>query len=140
MVINRELYDRLICADFDRIKYHDWFAAIIVAAFGKYTLSDEIEAVHRQHDNNASPLYFFKKIPDGIRLLRGDYFYTRNAREFNRLFFPEMDDAQKEICALFINERYSLKIAVKKAFYPKRWNMSLSVELILRALMLIGKI
>lgn len=60
MVINRELYDRLICADFDRIKYHDWFAAIIVAAFGKYTLSDEIEAVHRQHDNNASPLYFLK--------------------------------------------------------------------------------
>lgn len=58
MVINRELYDRLIRADFDQIKYHDWFAAIIVSAFGKYVFSEEIEAVHRQHENNASPLYF----------------------------------------------------------------------------------
>ena len=140
MVINRELYDRLIRADFDQIKYHDWFAAIIVSAFGKYVFSEEIEAVHRQHENNASPLYFLKKIPDGIRLLRGDDFYTRNAREFDRLFLSEMDDGQKEICTLFINEKYSLKTAVKKTFYPKRWNMSLSVEFILRALMLIGKI
>ena len=140
MVINRELYDRLIRADFDQIKYHDWFAAIIVSAFGKYVFSEEIEAVHRQHENNASPLYFLKKIPDGIRLLRGDNFYTRNAREFDRLFLSEMDDGQKEICTLFINEKYSLKTAVKKTFYPKRWNMSLSVEFILRALMLIGKI
>ena len=140
MVINRELYDRLIRADFDQIKYHDWFAAIIVSAFGKYVFSEEIEAVHRQHENNASPLYFFKKIPDGIRLLRGDNFYTRNAREFDRLFLSEMDEGQKEICTLFINEKYSLKTAVKKTFYPKRWNMSLSVEFILRALMLIGKI
>lgn len=56
----------LYSADFDQIKYHDWFAAIIVSAFGKYVFSEEIEAVHRQHENNASPLYFLKKFPMGF--------------------------------------------------------------------------
>lgn len=140
MVINRCLYDKLIQADFEKIKYHDWFAAIIVAALGKYKISDTVEAVHRQHEKNTSPTSFLKKIPDGIRLLKGDMFYTKNARELYRLCYDELDEEQRSFCELFLNERYHITTAVKKAFYPKRWNPQIEVEFVLRALMLIGKI
>lgn len=138
--INRGLYERLILADPGVIKYHDWFAAMITAAFGKYHLSGQVEAVHRQHKNNSSPLFFVKKIPHGIKLLKGDTFYTNNAREFMRLFGDELDASDKQILAWFVQTQYSFNTALKKTFYPKRWNPQLSVELILRGLMLVGKL
>lgn len=140
MVINRCLYEKLIQADFREIKYHDWFAAMIVAAFGKYKISDTVEAVHRQHNNNASPSSFFKKIPDGIKLLKGDFFYTKNAREFYHLYGDELSDEQRKLCKLFLNDRYHIMTALRKVFYPKRWNPQIKVEIVLRMLMLIGKI
>ena len=140
IIINKVLYDKLIQANPKIIKYHDWFAAMITAAFGKYHLSKQVEAVHRQHENNSSPLFFLKKIPHGIRLLKGDLFYTRNAKEFLRLFGTMLDERDKEVLMLFVQEKYSLKVACRKAFYPKRWNPQILVEIILRGLMLLGKI
>ena len=140
ITINRPLYERLLLANPEVIKYHDWFAAMITAAFGYYHSSHQISAIHRQHKDNSSPLFFFSKIPHGIRLLKGDLFYTRNAREFMRLFGEELSEKDREILSWFLNERYSLKTACKKAFYLHRWNPQLLVELVLRGLMLIGKV
>lgn len=140
VTINRPLYERLILANSKEIKYHDWFAAMITAAFGYYHCSHQVAAVHRQHKDNASPLFFFKKIPHGIRLLKGDMFYTRNAREFMRLFGEELSDDDKEVLSWFLNEGYSFRKSIKKAFFPHRWNPQLSVEIILRGLMLIGRV
>ena len=140
VTINRCLYEKLILANPEVIKYHDWFAAMITAAFGYYHISHQVAAVHRQHEENSSPLFFIKKIPHGIKLLKGDSFYTRNAREFMRLFGDVLDAENREILSWFINDRYSLKLACKKAFYKKRWNPQLPVEFILRCLMLVGRI
>lgn len=140
VTINRALYEKLILANPDSIKYHDWFAAMITAAFGKYHLSKKVESIHRQHEKNSSPLFFFKKIPHGIRLLQGDTFYTKNAKEFMRLFGEQLDVEEHKILSWFTCDKYSVRVACKKAFYLKRWNPQLPVELILRALMLIGKI
>lgn len=140
ITINRGLYEKLILANPEEIKYHDWFAAMITAAFGKYHLSGQVEAVHRQHENNSSPLFFVKKIPHGIKLLKGDTFYTNNAREFMRLFGDELKASDRELLEWFVNEQYSLKNAFKKAFFKKRWNSQIPVELILRCLMVIGRI
>ena len=140
VTINRTLYEMLIQANPEVIKYHDWFAAMITAAFGKYHLSEQVEAIHRQHGNNASPLFFLKKIPHGIKLLKGDLFYRRNAREFERLFGERLSKEDRGILQWFTNEKYSFWLACKKAFYPHRWNPQIPVELVLRFLMLIGKI
>ena len=140
VTINRSLYELLILANPEEIKYHDWFAAMITTAFGYYHMSHQIMAVHRQHEDNTSPLYFFKKIPDGLKLLRGDTFYTRNAKEFMRLFGEKLSPEQREIISWFTQDKYSFSLACKKAFYPKRWNPQIPVELVLRCLMLIGRI
>lgn len=140
ITINRTLYEMLIQANPQEIKYHDWFAAMITAAFGKYHLSEQVEAVHRQHKDNASPLFFLKKIPHGIRLLKGDLFYRRNAKEFERLYGERLSDRDRKILNWFTQDGYSLRLACKKAFYPHRWNPQIPVEIVLRMLMLIGKV
>ncbi|MCM1499255.1 MAG: glycosyltransferase [Clostridium sp.] len=140
IVINRMLYEQLKRVDYRKVKYHDWFAGMIVAAFGEYFMSDEVEAIHRQHRNNTSPLYFFKKIPDGLKLLKGDDIYTRNAREFYRMYADVMSLEQRQLCEWFLNESYHVSTAFRKAFYLRRWNPQLKVEIVLRILMLLGKI
>ena len=140
MTINRALYERILWANPEKIKYHDWFGAMIASTFGTFFMSDKVESIHRMHEKNSSPLFFFKKIPDGIRLLGGDTFYSENAREFKRLFEDDLSTQQKKQLDLFQNRRYSLSKSLKKACYPHRWNPQLPVEIVLRALMLIGKI
>lgn len=48
-VVNRAMYDKLVQVNPARIKYHDWFMAMIVTAFGKWHFSGEIQAVHRMN-------------------------------------------------------------------------------------------
>lgn len=139
-VINRALYERLVRANPENVKYHDWFAAMICVAFGECFFSEDVCAIHRLHKNNASPLFFLKKIPDGLRLLKGDNFYNQNAQEFMSLFGQDLETEQREILAWFLNEKYSLKLSCKKAFYIKRWNPNLCVEIVLRILMLFGRV
>ena len=138
VVINGTLRKMLLRADPSHIKYHDWFAAMITSAFGKYHLSTKIEAVHRQYADNASPLYFIKKIPHGFKLLTGDKFYTKQAREFMRLYGDKLPEEDRRLLGWFQMERYSFLTACRKAFYRKRWNPQLKVEIVLRVLMLIG--
>ncbi|MCR5700804.1 MAG: glycosyltransferase [Lachnospiraceae bacterium] len=140
VVINETLRDMLLQAEHSNIKYHDWFAAMITAAFGKYHLSNKIEAIHRQYATNASPLYFFKKIPHGWKLLFGEHFYTKQAREFMRLYGDRISEEDRKVLSWFVMERYSFITACHKAFYRKRWNPQIKVEIILRLLMLIGVI
>lgn len=140
VTINKTLRDYLLLANPEEIKYHDWFGAMITAAFGKYHLSSRIEAVHRQHEENSSPLYFWKKIPHGMKLLFGDRFYNRQAREFMRLFGEQLKEEDREILSWFTMEHYSFTLACRKAFYTRRWNPKVSVELVLRGLMLFGQL
>ena len=51
-----------------------------------------------------------------------------------------LDPGQKAILKRFLNYKYNIADALYKAFYPKRWNDNLGIEIILRCLMLIGKI
>lgn len=138
VVINGTLRNMLLQASPENIKYHDWFAAMITAAFGKYHLSTKIEAIHRQYEKNASPLYFFKKIPHGFKLIAGERFYNMQAREFLRLYGDYLPAKDRRILEWFTADKYSFKTACRKAFYRKRWNPQIKVEIILRGLMLLG--
>ena len=140
MVINARLRELLLMADPKNIKYHDWFASMITAAFGKCFLAEEAGAIHRQYNNNASPLYFFKKIPHGMKMLKGERFYTMQAREFKRVYGHMLSAKDREVLDWFQMNGYSFATACKKAFYPHRWNPQIKVEIILRFLMLMGVI
>lgn len=140
ITINRGMYEYLVRANPKNVIYHDWFAFIIANALGKIHVSKHVVAVHRMHENNASPWTFWKSIPVGLKLMKGDAFYKKNAKECKTLFEEKLKPREREILNWFANDKYSFKIACKKAFYPHRWNCSFPVEIILRMLMLIGKV
>lgn len=140
MTINNALVQELLKANEDEIKYHDWFVAMIIVAFGKYQIGNKPHAIHRIHSSNSSPLNFLRKIPTGIKLLKGDSFYNKQAREFYRIYENELRQEEKVVIQYFLGEKYSITTSLKKCFYPKRWNSQIKIEIIQRLLMLIGKI
>lgn len=139
MVINRKLREMLLKGSYQGIKLHDWYAAMIVAAFGKYYHDNEICAQHRIHQNNSTPTSILKKIPLGLELLKGDNYYRQNAKRFDRDFGENLDADNKKVLDLFIGKNQFSK-RVKKFFYPHRWNHLWSVEIVFRGLILLGKI
>lgn len=140
MVINRELRDCLLQCDSKEILYHDWFAAMIATGFGKYYFSEDIDSIHRIHDANTSPTNILKKLPLIKKLFSGDQFYTRNAIEYKKHFNANLSSDDQKILELFDLRTNKWEKAVKKVFYPRRWNQRLPEEIGMRFFMLIGKI
>lgn len=140
IVINSKLREYMIKSDYSQIQSHDWYASMIAAAFGEIIFDERIVAKHRIHGKNDSPNNIYQKIRRGKQLLSGESFYTKNAREFYRSFYKECDEKQRKLLERFQMRRYSILNACYKAFFPLRWNRNIAVELVLRGLMLIGKI
>ena len=51
VMINRALADKLVTIPVG-IRYHDWWLALIAAAFGKVVFLDEMTLLYRQHEDN----------------------------------------------------------------------------------------
>ena len=51
-----------------------------------------------------------------------------------------MSENNRRILELFTDYKHTVHGAIQKAFYGKRWRSMLSSEIVLRFLMLIGKI
>lgn len=139
-VINRKLREMLLESDFSKIQSHDWYMAMIASTFGKIIFDSRIVALHILHATNDSPINIQKKVIRGISLLKKESFYTMNCREFYHCYNKLLNEQQKKLMRKFLNYKYSLKNSLFKTFYPKRWNDSLFVEIVLRCLMLLGKI
>lgn len=140
MVINSQMRNCLLQCDSNEILYHDWFAAIIATGFGKYYFSDEVDSVHRIHETNTSPTSIIKKLPLIKKLFTDDLFYTRNAIEFKKHFYDNLNIDEQELLDLFDVRVNKWKKAITKAFYYKRWNPRLLEEIGMRFFMLLGKI
>lgn len=139
-VINKELRKILLESEFANIQSHDWYAAMIATTFGKILFDQRVVALHILHNANDSPVSFVQKIKRGKILLTQESFYTQNCREFYNKYKNMLDPEQKAMLKRFLNYKYNIADALYKAFYPKRWNDNLGIEIILRCLMLIGKI
>lgn len=139
-VINRRMRELLLKSDFKSIQSHDWYASMIAMAFGKIICDNRIVALHIIHTTNDSPTNLLQKVKRGLDLFERDSFYTMNCREFYNAYKELLDVEQTKLLERFLNYKYSLMDSVHKAFYLKRWNNSIIVELIQRCLMLIGKI
>lgn len=140
MVINGKLREMLLQLDYNKVVFHDWMAGLITMAFGKIYFSPYVAAKHRIHKNNASATSILKKIPMGLELLSNKNYYKNNVQQLEKNFYDQFGTEEKKVLEMFHGETYSLRMGLKKSFYPKRWNSSLPVELILRIMMLTGKV
>lgn len=140
MVINNSLRELILQGDPEKYVFHDWWAAILVQAFGVAHFDSNICAAHRAHKYNVTRQTLLRKMKwffDG--LFRGSDTKRRNM-EFCRLFGDSIKDKDKKILSLFCDTHYHFAHAVKKAFYPKRWRPDIPSEFAIRFLMLVGRI
>lgn len=140
MVINERLREYMLKADIDKIGYHDWWAAMIVQAFGQAYSDKKVGALHRTHGDNVTTFNLFTRTKWLVSTLKEESEIHIRSCEFKRCFGKELNEKNKNILGLFARNKYSLMIALKKCLYPKRWRPVLSSEVIMRVLMLIGKI
>lgn len=140
MVINKKLREYMLQGDTKYIGYHDWWAAMIVHAFGIAHSDPEVMALHRAHGNNVTTFNFKTRIQWLCKTLSEQSELDERAKEFERCFGEKLDQWNRGILAMFTANKYSFCNALKKACYPKRWRPIISSELTIRFLMLIGKI
>ncbi|MBE5912901.1 MAG: glycosyltransferase [Pseudobutyrivibrio ruminis] len=139
IVINRTQRDLMLKADINNLTSHDHWAEVLAIKYGYVYEDERIASIHRRLTESQSSSSLYAR----FRWLRGALCNESEilpvAREYCRVFKDERDE-DYNIAALFVFDKYSLKKSLKKAFYPHRWRSSISSEIIIRCLMLIGKI
>lgn len=140
MVVNARLREYMLKGEWNKIGYHDWWAAMIVQAFGEAYSDEEVMALHRAHGDNITTFNILTRIQWFKKTLSEESEIRTRAIEFKRCFENELTSQNKAILSMFSVRGYHLKKALKKCFYPKRWRPIFSSEIIMRFLMLIGRV
>lgn len=140
MVFNVKFRELMLRGNIDKLPSHDWWAELIAMEFGNVYVDDYIGAKHRRLDNSISENNLKNRVKWVGRALRGDSEIPFITKEFKSVFQDEMSKESLQVLDLFVESRYSLLKSLKKAVYPRRWRTSLTSEIVVRILMLIGKI
>lgn len=140
MMINKPLRNLMIRGEDDKLGYHDWWAAMIVHAFGVAHSDPEVMALHRAHGGNVTTFNMHTRIKWLIQSLKEESDIHKRSVEFNRCFGDKIKAKDKKYLDMFSFENYNILNAFKKCFYPSRWRPILSSEIMVRVLMLIGRI
>lgn len=140
MVINRQLRDEMLKCDPYRVHSHDWLAGAIALGFGKVHVNHKICARYRRLTSSVTRISLKKKVQWALSMLRENGDVAERNQEYIRVFKEKLSQEKIKTAELFENENDSLKTRLKKVFYPKRWRPGISSELVMRFLMLIGKV
>lgn len=140
IVVNNKMRELMLKGNPNRITYHDWWAGMIAIGLGKYHFDDTPLAFHIDHKTNVTAFTNKKRIQWFFQTLHADSEIHKRALEYKKCFYNELSSENKKILDLFATDHYSLLVALKKVFYPKKWRDLLSSDMVMRLLMLIGKI
>ncbi len=140
MVINRRLREEMLKCDPYKVRSHDWLAGAIGLGFGKVHVNHKIYARYRRLDSSVTKISLERKIKWCLAVLRNDGDVAERNREYIRIYKNQLSPKKRKMAGLFEDDKYPWKIRLRKAFYPKRWRPGISSELVMRFLMLAGKV
>ena len=141
MTLNRPLRTLMLQADMDTITSHDWWAVILAERFGVHYFDDHIGARHRRLDTSISGMNMKNRIKWLVNTFRtGDTGIRSCAKAYTKIYGDGKKNRSAEYARWFSNDQYRVDYALKKAFYPGRWRPAISSEIVLRFLMLTGKV
>lgn len=127
MMINRSLAEKIKVLP-DHARVHDWWIALIAAAFGKIVFVNEQTMLYRQHGSNViGNRSFSKYVTDAAKSLKKQkekiLQTEKQAEDFLKIYEAELSVEQKKLVADFAHlEQYSFfkrKILVLKNKYLK---------------------
>lgn len=140
MVINNNLRKKMIKCDWTKIGYHDWWAAMLVQGLGQGYFDQRVMSLHRVHGDNITDFSFSKRLQWLRENCTKESDIRKRAIEFLNCYGEELSDRNYNILKLFCSNRYNLLTAITKCFYPKRWRPMISSEIIIRVMMMFGKV
>lgn len=141
VTFNRQLRKLMLKGDITNISSHDWWANILVAKYGRSYFDDKIAVKHRRLNTSMSSMSMKNRI-NWLKktFVSGNSDIKSCAKAYTFIFDYDITDKDFKIAKWFAHDSYCLKDSIKKAFYPKRWRAQLSSEIVVRVLMLMGKI
>lgn len=140
MVFNRAMRECILKGKDSYLDYHDWWATMIGRSFGKAYSDSNSCAAHRAHEKNATKITFGNKIKWLRRILTEKSDISMRTQLFAKEFYDRLSNKDRVIIDMFVCEKYYIKNALKKCCYPRRWRPNWSSEIVMRFLMLIGRI
>lgn len=140
MVINRKLRDAMLQCDPKAVHSHDWLAGAIALGMGHVIVDKKVCARYRRLDTSVTRISFARRVRWFLEMLKNEGDVKERNIEYSRCFYKQLSGEKQRMLSLFDKKQYSFAAAVQKSFYPKRWRPSLSSELAMRVLMLIGKV
>lgn len=140
MVINKALREEMLKCNPEKVHAHDWLAGAVALGFGKVHVNHKICAKYRRLDTSVTRISFMKKIKWALSMLKNDGDVKDRNIEYYRVYKKNLPSEKAKIASLFGGRKYSLRKSLIKAFYPKKWRPGISSEIVMRCLMLIGKV
>lgn len=139
-VMNATLRELVLKADINHIITHDWWTELVVMEFGQVCYCDKPMSYHRRLQSSVSGGALATRIRWLKKALKGNAEITTCTKEFMRVFGQDMKASDRKVLSWFVSDKYNFISALKKCFYIRRWRPSWSSEIVVRFLMLIGKI
>lgn len=139
-VMNKALRNLVLKAKKENLVTHDWWTELVAMKFAKVYYSNEPMTYHRRLKNSISANSFEARFKWLCHACKGNAEIRTCTKEFERVFGNKLDDRDCRINRWFCIDKYDFVKSVKKCFYWHRWRPSLSSEIVVRCLMLFGKI
>ncbi len=139
-MMNRALRELVLKADKNNLITHDWWTELVAMKFASVYYSPEPMSYHRRLKSSISANTFKARFRWLSKAWKGNAEIRTCTKEFERVFGKKQNDRDYRINRWFCFERYSFLKSLKKCFYWRRWRPSWSSEIIVRILMMCGKI
>ncbi|MEJ5127752.1 glycosyltransferase family 2 protein [Comamonas sp. MYb21] len=142
VALNRAARERLLAQRPGFCLAHDWWAYLVVSAFGQVVFDSESHILYRQHGSNTIGMQKQGLAGQWARVQR---FWRRlrqagpgwidQLSEFDRLHGADLADAQRRQLRMLIRSRSSWTTALRASVQRYYWRMSKVDTLILRVLL-----
>ena len=144
IVLNGAARNLLIRKMPDWLVAHDWWAYLVVSAFGTVVYDPQPTVLYRQHRANAvgasrSRAGSLARRLRKFRHNRAEMAVFNQAREFRRLFAPQLDPPRARLLERFVDRRRSRHAAVAYAWRPDVLRQTTLDDWIMRTLILLRR-
>ncbi|MEE0419951.1 MAG: glycosyltransferase [Lachnospiraceae bacterium] len=140
MVINKALRDEMLRCNPQQVHSHDWLAGAIALGFGTVHVNNQVCAKYRRLDTSVTKISLGKKIKWFGHAIKGNSDVKDRNMEFSKQYKEKLSSSNQALLSLFDSKKYSFLKSLGKTFYLKPWRPNLSSEIVMRLLMLTGKV
>ena len=144
MVINNKAKEELIKNMPNDCMFHDWWLYMLCSAMGKVIYDPRVTVKYRRHSDNVTTVEkgIIKKTLWRIKTFIFSDHWSNVKKQllmFKSIYDKQLNKKNKEILNLFSKQK-NIFTQIQKFFYPVRFKDTITAELMIRFMFIIGKI